>query len=67
MQVDPLNARVNAHLGRRLADFALEQDSDRAREEADFLTNRALKLNPGSEEIKKLRDEVVTLLKPPAV
>ncbi len=67
MQVDPANARVTAHLGRRLADLALEEHSDpdnprRAREEADFLTSRALKLAPDSEEVKTLRDEVVKLL-----
>jgi len=49
MQVDPANARVTAHLGRRLADQALKQSSDpdearRARGEADFLTSRAQKL-----------------------
>ena len=62
MQVDPANARVTAHLGRRLADQALKQDSDpdearRARGEADFLTSRALKLAPDNDEVKKLRDE----------
>src|SRR4029453_5121698 len=67
MQVDPANARVTAYLGRRLADQALEQGSDpdearRARGEADFLTSRALKLAPGSAEVKTLRDEVVKLL-----
>lgn len=67
MQVDPANARITAHLGRCLADQALEQGADpdearRARGEADFLTSRALKLAPDSEEIKKLRDEVVKLL-----
>ena len=67
MQVDPANARVTAHLGRRLADQALKQGSDpdearRARGEADFLTSRALKLAPDNDEVKKLRDEVVKLL-----
>jgi len=67
MHVDPANARVTAHLGRRLADQALKQDSDsdearRDRREADFLTSRALKLAPDNDEIKKLRDEVVKLL-----
>jgi dipeptidyl aminopeptidase/acylaminoacyl peptidase len=67
MQVDPANARVTAHLGRRLANQALEQGSDpdearRARGEADFLTSRALKLAPDNDEVKKLRDEVVKLL-----
>jgi hypothetical protein len=67
MQVDPANARVTGHLGRRLADYALKQDSDpdearRARGEADFLTSRALQLASNNEEVKKLRDEVVKLL-----
>ncbi len=67
MQIDPANARVTAHLGRRLADQALKQDSDpdevrRDRGEADFLTRRAVKLAPDSDEVKKLRDEVVKLL-----
>ena len=68
MQVDPANARVTAHLGRRLADLGLKQDADpdearRARGEADFLTSRALKLAPDNHEVKKLRDDVVNLLK----
>jgi hypothetical protein len=68
LQVDPANARVTAYLGRRLAAQALEEDSDpdearRARGEADFLTSRAQKLAPDNDEVKKLRDEVVTLLK----
>jgi hypothetical protein len=67
MQIDPANPRVTAHLGRRLVDYALKQGSDpdetrRARGEADFLTSRAQKLAPDSEEVKKLRDEVVKLL-----
>jgi hypothetical protein len=67
MHVDPANARVTAYLGRRLADYALEQGSDpdearRARGEADFLTTRALKLAPDSDEVKRLRDEVVKSL-----
>ena len=67
MQVDPANARVTAHLGRRLADHALKEGGDpdearRARGEADFLTNRALKLAPDNDEVKKLREEVVKLL-----
>jgi hypothetical protein len=73
LQVDPANARVTAYLGRRLADQALAQGSDpdearrdeakRAGGEADFLTSRALKLAPDNDEVKKLRDEVVKLLK----
>jgi len=67
MQVDPANARITAHLGRRLADYAADKESDpdgarRARGEADFLTRRALKLAPDNDEVKKLRDEVVKLL-----
>ena len=67
MQVDPTNARVTAHLGRRLADYAVKRGSDpeearRSRGEADFLTSRALKLAPDNEEVKRLRDEVIKLL-----
>jgi WD40 repeat protein len=70
MQVDPGNARVAAHLGRRLADHAhivLQYGGDpdearRARGEADFLTSRAQKLAPDNDEVKTLRDEVVKLL-----
>ena len=63
----PANARVTARLGSRLADQVLNQGSDpdetrRAREEADFLTSRAVKLAPDNDEVKKLRDEVVKLL-----
>src|SRR5437764_1236561 len=59
IQVDPSNARVTAHLGRRLADYALKQDSDpdearRARGEADCLTRRALKLAPDNDEVKEV-------------
>jgi hypothetical protein len=67
LQVDPANARVTAYLGRGLVDDALKQNSDpdearRVRGEADFLTNRALKLAPDNKEVKKLRDEVIELL-----
>ena len=67
IQVEPANARITAHLGRRLADLALKQGSDpdearRARGEADFLTSRALELAPDNDEVRKLRDEVVKLL-----
>jgi dipeptidyl aminopeptidase/acylaminoacyl peptidase len=67
MQVDPANARVTAHLGRCLADYALKQGRDpdearRTRGDADFLTSRALKLAPDNDEVKQLRDEVVRLL-----
>jgi len=67
LQVDAANARVTAHLGRRLADQALKQGGDpdearRNRGEADFLTSRAVKLAPDNDEVKKLCDEVVKLL-----
>jgi hypothetical protein len=67
MQLDPANARVTAHLGRRFADWALEKGSDpdearRARGAADFLTSRAQKLAPDNDEVKTVRDEVVKLL-----
>jgi hypothetical protein len=67
LQVDPANARVTAQLGRRLADYALLQDVDpdearRARGEANFLTSRAQKLAPDSDEVKRLRDEVIKFL-----
>ena len=60
MLVDPANARLAAHLGQRLADYALGNESDpdaarRARAEADFQTRRA----PDNKEVKALRDEVV--------
>ena len=66
LQVDPANARITAHLGRRLANRARKQGNDpdearRARGEADFLTSRAQKLAPNNEEVKKLRDEVVNV------
>jgi hypothetical protein len=67
MQIDPGNARANAHLGRCLADHALKQSADpdearRTRGEADFLTSRAIKLGPESHEVKRLRAEVIKLL-----
>jgi dipeptidyl aminopeptidase/acylaminoacyl peptidase len=70
MQFGPANARVTAYLGRCLATSAVEQVTDpdearRARGEADFLTSRAEKLAPDSDEIKKLRDEVVNLINLP--
>jgi WD40 repeat protein len=69
LQVDPANARVTAYLGRCLADDALKQDRDpdearRARGEAGFLTSRAQKLAPESDEVKRLSGEVVNLLQP---
>ena len=67
IKVDPANARLDAHFGRRLADDALEKTTDpaesrRERAEADFQTRRALKLAPDNREAKKLRAEVVKLL-----
>jgi hypothetical protein len=67
MQVDPMNARLAAHFGRRLSDSALQQGADpvearRAREEADFQTLRALKLAPNNDEVKNVRAEVVQQL-----
>jgi hypothetical protein len=67
MQVDPANARLAAHFGRRLADYSLDkrappQDATRARAEADFQTRRAVKLASDNDEVKKLRAEVVKLL-----
>ena len=67
MQADPVNARLTAHFGRRLADYSLKNGSDpaeirRARAEADFQTRRALQLAPESLEVGELRDETVRLL-----
>jgi hypothetical protein len=69
LQVDPSNVRLTAYLGGRLADQALEQGADpdqarRVKGEALFLTSRAQKLAPDSNEVKKLREEVVKLLEP---
>ena len=68
MLVDPANARLTAHLGRRLADRALRSRTDpdearRARAEAHFQTQRAVQMVSDNEEMKKLRAEVVELLK----
>ena len=67
MLVDPANARLGAHLGRRLADFAAAKKTHPvaarlARGEADFQTQRTLKLAPDNDEVRKLRAEIVTLL-----
>jgi hypothetical protein len=59
LQVDPANARVTAHLGRRLAYQAQGVDleeAERSRAEADFLIRRQ-RIAPDSNEVKKLRDE----------
>jgi hypothetical protein len=71
IQVDPENAHLAAHFGRCLADYALANGTDpeagrRARGEPDFQTRRALKLAPDSDEVKKLRAEVVKLLNLPS-
>ena len=68
MQVDPANARLAAHLGRRLADQALETRTDpdearRAKAEANFQTQRAVKMASDNDEVQKLRAEVVEMLK----
>jgi hypothetical protein len=67
VEVDPTNARLAANFGLRLADHALKERIDRAearraRGEADFQTQRALKLAPENDEVKRLRAEVVKLL-----
>ena len=67
LQVDPANARVTAHLGRSLADYlsnkaVIPTKPDAFEAEADFLTRRGQTLAPDSEEVEKLRDEVVKLL-----
>ena len=67
VQVDPTNPRLAAHFGKALAIYAREGGPDRnkarlAKGEADFQTSRALKLAPQSEEVKKLRAEVVQAL-----
>ena len=65
--MDPGNPRLTAHLGRRLADLALDKETDPdearlAKGDADFLTRRALKLAPDNAEIQNLRAEVEKLL-----
>jgi hypothetical protein len=67
IDVDPANPRLAGNFGRRLADYAVEKETDpdearRDRGEADFQTRRALKLAPDNDEVKKLRAEVVKLL-----
>jgi hypothetical protein len=69
MQMDPANARLAAHYGRRLADYSLKNEGDpaeirRARDEADFQTRRGLQLAPDSAEVRALRVETVRLLQP---
>src|SRR5271166_2698492 len=59
VEVDPTNARLAAHFGGALADYALIEGTDpaeagRARAEADFQTRRALKLAPDNDEVKAI-------------
>src|SRR5580704_10265261 len=66
MLVDPANARLAAHFGLALANFAVAEKTDpddarRARAEADYQTRRAVNLAPDNDEAKNLRAEVVTL------
>jgi hypothetical protein len=71
IQMDPTNARLIAHFGRRLAEMARPiagtdpAEAGRARAEADFQTRRAVKLAPDNDEVKALRAEVVKLLQLP--
>jgi WD40 repeat protein len=65
--VDPSNAIVTANFGRCVTEYALENGTDpaesrRARGEADFQTQRALRLAPDNDQVQKLRAEVVTLM-----
>ena len=67
MLVDPANARLAAHFGLALANFAIAEKTDpddarRARAEADFQTRRAVKLAPADDEVKTLRADVVKRL-----
>ena len=66
--VDPSNARLAANFGKALADNALRKGTDPnearlATREADFQTHRALELAPNNDEVKRLRAEVVQLLR----
>jgi dipeptidyl aminopeptidase/acylaminoacyl peptidase len=67
MFVDPANARLAAHFGRRLADYVFEKETDpdaarRARAEADTQTQRAVEIAPADDEVKTLRADVVKSL-----
>jgi hypothetical protein len=68
IQVDPTNARLAAHFGRAMAEYAPEEEGTnpgvarRAQGEADFQTRRAVELDPDNDEVKTLRAEVVMLL-----
>ena len=67
MLVDPVNARLVAHFGMAFANLAVAEknpgDARRARAEADYQTDRAVKLALDNDEVKKLRTDVVKLLK----
>jgi WD40 repeat protein len=70
MLVDPANARLVAHFGMALANGAVTEKTDpddarRARAEAGYQTHRAVKLASDNDEVKKLRAEVVKLLRLP--
>jgi hypothetical protein len=65
---DAAPTELVAQFGRRLAEYALEIRSDSAEArhawaDSDFETRRALGLAPDSESVKRLRDEVATLLR----
>jgi len=67
MLVDPANARLAAHFGLALANFAIAEKTDpddarRARAEADTQTQRAVKLAPADDKVKTLRADIVKLL-----
>ena len=67
MLMEPTNAIVAANLGRAVANYALAKGTDsnegrRARAEADFQMRRALKLDPKSEEVKKVGEEIASLM-----
>jgi hypothetical protein len=67
MLVDPANARLAAHFGLALANFAIAEKTDpddarRARAEADTQTQRAVELAPADDEVKTLRADVVKRL-----
>jgi dipeptidyl aminopeptidase/acylaminoacyl peptidase len=58
MQVDPANARVTAHLARRLAQGMDPDEARRAREEANLVfTDRALKQGIDPDEARRARGE----------
>ena len=70
IRMDPANVRLIAHFGLALANLAVAErtdpnDAQRARAEADYQTRRAVKLASNNNEVKKLRIEVVKLLKLP--